>query len=56
MTKSVAKLYYEALEQSQNCKPHSQRKTILTKRVSDLLLRQMKIELKSPKPRKECRS
>ena len=45
--KTVARQYHETLSQSRKCKPRSERKTILTKRLADLMTRQLKIELKN---------
>lgn len=45
--KTIAKQYFETLAQARHCKPRSERKAILTKRLKDLLTRQI---------RKECRA
>lgn len=42
--KSVAKQYSEVLAQCRRCKPRSERKTILTKKLVDLMTRQLRIE------------
>lgn len=42
--KTVAQQYRETLSQSRRCKPRSERKILLTKRLRDLMTRQLKIE------------
>lgn len=51
--KPVSAQYFETLAQSRRVKPRSERKTILQKLLSDLLVRQLKIENQTK--RKECR-
>jgi len=47
--KTVAKLYFETLDASRRAKPRSQRRTKLEARLGNLLLRQLKIEIKRRK-------
>lgn len=42
--KTIAKQYFETLAQSRRCKPRSERKAILTKRLKDLLTKQLRRE------------
>ena len=42
--KTIAKQYFETLDQSRRCKPRSQRKTVLTERLKKLLVRQLRKE------------
>ena len=42
--KTIAKQYYETLEQVRRAKPRSKRKIILTKRLTDLMTRQLRKE------------
>jgi hypothetical protein len=49
--KTVAKQYFETLEQSRRCKPHSQRRAKLELKVFNLMLRQLQIENKNAKRR-----
>lgn len=44
--KTIAKQYFETLDQSRRCKPRSQRKTVLTERLKKLLTRQLRKESK----------
>lgn len=44
--KTVAKQYFETLESARRAKPHSQRRTKLEARLGNLLLRQLRIEIK----------
>lgn len=44
--KTVAKQYFETLERSRKCKPRSEGKTLLTRKLRDLLTRQLRIENK----------
>jgi hypothetical protein len=42
--KTVAKQYFETIEQARKAKPRSKRKTILIERATKLLVRQLRIE------------
>jgi hypothetical protein len=42
--KSIAEQYHETLAQARKVKPRSERKTILTERLRDLMRRQLRIE------------
>lgn len=42
--KTIAQQYRETRAQAQRCKPRSERKTILTRKLVDLMTRQLKIE------------
>jgi hypothetical protein len=44
--KTVSAQYHETLEASRRCKPRSERRTKLEARLGNLLLRQLKIEIK----------
>jgi len=44
--KTLAKQYQETLAASRRCKPRSERKTILTRRLVDLMTRRLKAEVK----------
>jgi len=45
--KTIAKQYFETLEQARRCKPRSERKTVLTKRLKELMVRQLRKEAKA---------
>jgi hypothetical protein len=42
--KTIAKQYFETLEQARKVKPRSERKAILTERLKELLRRQLRKE------------
>jgi hypothetical protein len=42
--KTIAKQYFETLEQSRKAKPKSERKTVLTERLKELLTKQLRKE------------
>ena len=44
--KTIAQQYRETLEQAKRCKPRSERKVLLTRRLRDLMTRQLKIEVR----------
>jgi hypothetical protein len=45
--KTIAKQYFETLDQSRRCKPRSQRKASLTERLKKLMVRQLKREARA---------
>jgi hypothetical protein len=45
--KTIAKQYFETLAQARRCKPRSERKAVLTKRLKDLMVRQLRKEAKA---------
>lgn len=45
--KTIAKQYFETLEQSRRCKPRSERKAILTERLKKLVVRQLRKEVRA---------
>lgn len=45
--KTIAKQYFETLEQSRRCKPRSERKALLTERLKRLIVRQLRKEAKA---------
>ena len=45
--KTIAKQYFETLDQSRRCKPRSQRKSVLTERLKKLMVRQLRKEAKA---------
>lgn len=42
--KTIAKQYFETLDQSRRAKPRSQRKVLLTERLKKLMVRQLRKE------------
>lgn len=44
--KTLDQQYQEALAQANRCKPRSERKTILTKKLKDLMTRRLKNEIR----------
>jgi len=44
--KPIAKQYQETLAAARRCKPRSERKTVLTRRLVDLMTRQLRKEIK----------
>lgn len=48
--KTIARQYHETRRQIQSCKPHSERRAILRRKLADLLTRQLKIEVRNRVP------
>lgn len=44
MSKTVAALYFETLEQARKCRPRSKRKAVLLNRLVNLVVRQLRKE------------
>lgn len=49
--KPLAKQYFETLEQAKRAKPRSQRKTVLTDRLKDLMTRAIAMQNRAEKRR-----
>lgn len=45
--KTIAKQYFETLDQARRCKPRSHRKVLLTERLRKLMVRQLRKEAKA---------
>jgi hypothetical protein len=45
--KTIAQKYHETRAQAQRCKPRSERKMLLTRRMRDLLTRQLRKEVRN---------
>jgi hypothetical protein len=45
--KPIAKEYFETLEQARKCRPRSKRKAVLLSRLVNLVVRQLRREIKS---------
>jgi len=48
--KTIARQYFEVRAQVQRTKPRSERRTILTRKLVDLMTRQLKIEVRNRVP------
>lgn len=44
--KTIAKQYFETLKRSRKCKPKSEQKTLLTRKLRDLMTRRLRAELR----------
>jgi hypothetical protein len=44
--KTIAEQYRETLERARKCKPRSERKTLLTRKLRDLMTRRLRAELR----------
>lgn len=44
--KTIAEQYRETLERARRCKPRSEQKTLLTRKLRDLMTRQLRVENK----------
>jgi hypothetical protein len=47
MKKTIAAEYRETLAQARRAKPRSERKAVLTKRLKDLMVRQLRKEIRA---------
>jgi hypothetical protein len=44
--KTVARQYFETLDRARKCKPRSEQKTLLTRKLRDLMTRRLRAEMR----------